>query len=217
MAEQFYIQFDGKVFFVEKGGCLAFPDSADTLPFSIERRKSFEIDGIVIYYCEPLIDKFPEEWMWREDALVSDRVDQRARKALAFVSPYIVGKAIITDGNRNVVVVKGARGGSKGKYTAPGGIVIYGEDSRTAAIRETKEECGLDIAIVKLLHIQEDTDVTGRQRVIFLYLCKPIGGTLQPNMDDVCEAFWTPLEKAMAHDYYAFRFLKDYLESGGQI
>lgn len=218
MPELLYIQYDGKVFLVEKPGMLAFPRAGDAIPFPIDRKKSFVVSGVTVHYCEPRLGRFPESWMWREDAILSGKVEKTAREAMAFVSPYIVGKAVILDNQRNIVVVKGSRGGNTGKYTVPGGIAAYGETSREATIREAKEECGLDVAIVKLITVAEGCDATGRHSVRFIYLCQPAGGTLRPNMDDVCEAFWEPLDQAIAkYDYYVFGLLKDYLGGGGTL
>ena len=55
-----------------------------------------------------------------------------------------------------IVLIKRKNDPYKGHYALPGGFVDVGETVEHAAIREAKEETGLDIEIVKLVGIYSD-------------------------------------------------------------
>jgi len=48
-----------------------------------------------------------------------------------------------------LVLVRRSAEPALGKWSFPGGAVELGETVRDAAIRETKEECGLDVELVE--------------------------------------------------------------------
>lgn len=58
---------------------------------------------------------------------------------------------IITDKSQNILLVKHNYG--KCHWSLPGGALEYGESVEAAAIREAKEETGLDIRVVNVIGI----------------------------------------------------------------
>lgn len=74
------------------------------------------------------------------------------------------------------------RGGS-GKWGFPGGAIELGETPEEAAIRELKEETGLDVMVESLLGIYCDSDVKypngdEAQSICIVYKLKAISGEL---------------------------------------
>ncbi len=66
-------------------------------------------------------------------------------------------------------------------WDIPGGLAEYGELPREAAIRETKEEVGLDIVPTRIIH--EDSNFDKSKNLIFIrlvYLCE-----LNSKIDDI--------------------------------
>lgn len=63
---------------------------------------------------------------------------------------------IIIKRQTGIVLIKRKNDPYKGHYALPGGFVDVGETVEHAAIREAKEETGLDIEIVKLVGIYSD-------------------------------------------------------------
>lgn len=72
-------------------------------------------------------------------------------------------------------------------YTLLGGTIERGEEAPAAALREVKEESGVDITNPRLMFIEDAGDPFGLQ---YVYLCDYIGGepALPPESE---EAFWT--------------------------
>jgi ADP-ribose pyrophosphatase YjhB (NUDIX family) len=92
-----------------------------------------------------------------------------------YLDPKIaVGTIIRTEGDRLVFVRRGIEPGY-GKWVFPGGYVDRGEPLTTAAIREAKEECGLDVRLDGLVNIYS---YAGRAPVIVVYAATATGGEL---------------------------------------
>jgi ADP-ribose pyrophosphatase YjhB (NUDIX family) len=85
---------------------------------------------------------------------------------------HIVSAAAIVINEQNeILLIKGPRRG----WEMPGGQVEEGESLQRAAIRETKEESGIDIEIIRFCGIFQNVESS---IVNTLFLAKPIGGEL---------------------------------------
>lgn len=62
----------------------------------------------------------------------------------------ISAAAIVVNDKNEILLIKGPRRG----WEMPGGQVEEGESLSQAAIRETKEESGIDIEIIKFCHVK---------------------------------------------------------------
>jgi 8-oxo-dGTP diphosphatase len=65
-----------------------------------------------------------------------------------FATPFVAAGVLFNDGNGRVLLVNPTY---KDGWEIPGGYVEVGESPRAAAIREVKEELGLDIQVHDLL------------------------------------------------------------------
>ena len=88
-----------------------------------------------------------------------------------------VGSAIIND--NKILLAQHSKKGEK-YYVLPGGHVENNETPEIAAIREVKEECNLDVKIIKKL---AKGIFKKQNQVEFFFLCEFLGGQLS-NMHD---------------------------------
>ncbi|MCZ2121153.1 MAG: NUDIX domain-containing protein [Anaerolineales bacterium] len=90
-----------------------------------------------------------------------------------------------------------------GKYVVPGGHVELGERLEEAAIREAKEETGLDIYALKFINFQEfiyDPAFWKKRHFIFFdYACKTDSLAVKLN-DEAEEHVWVKAEAALRLD-----------------
>lgn len=98
-----------------------------------------------------------------------------------YLDPKIAVGTIIRIDDRRLVLVRRAIEPGYGKWVFPGGYVDRGETLTTAAIREAREECGLDVRLDGLVNIYS---YPKRAPVIVVYAATAIGGTL--GCDDEC-------------------------------
>jgi ADP-ribose pyrophosphatase YjhB (NUDIX family) len=115
-----------------------------------------------------------------------------------------VGAVILQDGK--IILVKRRAEPGKDRWSIPGGSVHLSEKVRDAAIREAKEESGLDIEIVddRPLDVFDSivSDDNGRTKYHFTlleFLAKPKGGSLQA-AEDAADARWVALDDVKNYD-----------------
>lgn len=103
---------------------------------------------------------------------------------------HIVSAATIVFNNEGeVLLIKGPRRG----WEMPGGQVEEGESLKDAAIRETKEESGIDIEITKFCGIFQNVEGSICNT---LFLGKAIGGE-PTTCDESLEVGFFPIDQAL--------------------
>ena len=98
-------------------------------------------------------------------------------------------------------------------FALPGGFIEYGESAETAAIREAKEETGLDVTLTRLLGVYSDPNRDPRHHTLSVVYVATANG--EPKAGDdaknliVADPNNPPTPLAFDHA----KIVKDYLKS----
>ena len=126
-----------------------------------------------------------------------------------FLDPKVATGAIFSlDGG--ILLVQRAIEPSYGKWVFPGGYVDRGEPLEAAALREVKEECGLDVRLTRLLGAYSSP---GNPVILIAYTGEVTGGSLTLDEEVLAARAFPPTE--IPWDQLAFpstsKVIRDYL------
>ena len=117
-----------------------------------------------------------------------------------YLDPKLAVGTIICDEHRRIVLVRRAIEPGYGKWVFPGGYVDRGEEVQAAAVREAREETGLDVKLERLVNIYS---YPGRVPVIVVYAATTTGGELVCDDEGLEARFFEPAD--LPWDNLAFR------------
>ncbi|MGE6753913.1 NUDIX hydrolase [Rossellomorea sp. NPDC071047] len=115
--------------------------------------------------------------------------DQRTSTIYSPPKHIISAATIVQNEKGEILLIKGPRRG----WEMPGGQVEEGESLKEAAIRETKEESGIDIEIVKFCGVFQNVS---RSICNTLFLATPVGGKPTTSPESLEVGFF-PVEEAL--------------------
>ncbi|MDQ1675988.1 MAG: hypothetical protein QOC93_1132 [Actinomycetota bacterium] len=102
-------------------------------------------------------------------------------------SIVVATTAFVQDDNGRVLLI---RRSDSGKWALPGGGQEFGETVAESAVRETREEAGLDVEVTGLVgiysnpgHVIAYSDGEVRQQFSICLRARPTGGELQPSSE----------------------------------
>jgi ADP-ribose pyrophosphatase YjhB (NUDIX family) len=101
----------------------------------------------------------------------------------------IVSGVLIQKDNRFLLVQEGELE-IRGTWSFPGGKVDEGESFEATAIREAKEETGLEVRILEKIGIFETTN-----RIQHLYKAEIIDGEIKYSKDEIMDCRWLTVQE----------------------
>ena len=124
-----------------------------------------------------------------------------------YLDPKVAVGTIIRNQQGQIVLVRRAIEPGYGKWVFPGGYVDRGEEVMAAALREAREETGLEIRIDSLINVYS---YPGRAPVIIVYAATMTGGCLACDEESLEAKFFA--QDAIPWDELAFRSTHEALQ-----
>lgn len=104
----------------------------------------------------------------------------------SFATVHVVAGVVILKGSK-VLLVQEAYKKVRGQWNLPGGRVDKGETLERAAIREAKEEVGLDVKLGKHLRVIHQNP---QEPVLHAFLAKSYSGNIKIDPEEMLDAKW---------------------------
>ncbi len=131
-------------------------------------------------------------------ALNKGEIDGRLRmgcpnSACGFVfyqNPIPAAGAIIVEDDR-ILLVKRAHPPRVDWWCLPAGFMEWGEHPRETAVREVKEETGLDVQLGEFFEVYSGSDDPRTNAVLILFLAEVVGGEIRPADDALDVRFFS--------------------------
>lgn len=136
-----------------------------------------------------------------------DRLVCAACGFVFYMDPKVAVGTIIRTGDGRVVLVRRAIEPGYGLWVFPGGYVDHGEQVTDAAVREAREESGLEVRIERLVNIYS---YGGTSPIIIVYAASILGGELCTDEECLEARLFTAAE--IPWEALAFRSTREALE-----
>jgi len=123
--------------------------------------------------------------------MVEKTVDHHNRKACpvceyVFYHNPVPAAGVVIEEDGKILLVKRKFEPYKGDWCLPAGFMEYDESPEQCAVRESKEELGVDVELTGLYGVYSGKDDPRTHAVLVMYWAKIVGGELKPG-DDASE------------------------------
>ncbi len=102
-----------------------------------------------------------------------------------------VAAAVLVERDGQVLLVRRRFGPAKGRWSLPAGFVEYDEQPAATAVRECREETGLEVELTGILDVISGGELPGEANFTVVYRGRVVGGALRAG-DDAEEARFFP-------------------------
>lgn len=104
---------------------------------------------------------------------------------------YVVAGCVVKKDDKYLLVQEGKQE-ARGQWNLPAGRVEVGETIKNAAVRETKEETGYDVEIIReLKNFHEE----GEKAVKHIFEAKVVGGDLKFPPGEIMDVKWLTIQE----------------------
>lgn len=111
---------------------------------------------------------------------------------IIFREHKVAAALLVTDERDRLLLVRRAWEPQQGLWSLPAGFVDYGESPEQAAIRECREETGLEAKVQGLVDVIAGREHARGADIVIIYRGSLIGGCLQAADDAAAVGFFTP-------------------------
>lgn len=137
--------------------------------------------------------------------LSDKKIEGRKRKYcgkcgwINYLNPVPATASLLREKDKVLLVRRGIEP-CRGKLALPGGYIELGESPETAALRELKEETGIEGEIEKLIGVYPQESPHYGTVLVVGYLIRRIGGKLSPGSDVTSAEFTHPEVDSIAFE-----------------
>jgi ribonuclease HI/ADP-ribose pyrophosphatase YjhB (NUDIX family) len=134
--------------------------------------------------------------------LPPEEVRQRLSSELGYITPKVGAHGAIFDDEGKILLVRRA---DDGRWCLPCGWVDPNETPAATAVREVKEETGLDVRVLQLVNVFARPSGIGfgpHSAVAIGYLCEVTGGELQISHESLEARYWRIEEVPTWHELH---------------
>lgn len=116
-------------------------------------------------------------------------------------TPKLMVDIVVPDAGGQVLLIQRANDPYGGSWALPGGFVDVGETVEDAAVREAKEETGLDVEILRLVGVYSEPDRDPRGHNVSVAFLARAEGDPSAASDASDAAFLDPSSTELAFDH----------------
>ncbi len=155
-----------------------------------DRERYERLLALISQYYGQVFDLPPEE------------VRQRFSAELGYITPKVGANAAIFDEEGKILLLRRA---DNGRWCLPCGWVDPDEAPAAAAVREVKEQTGLEVRVLQLVNVFARPSGAGfgpHSAVAISYLCEIIGGELHISSESLDARYWRIEEAPQWHELH---------------
>jgi len=112
---------------------------------------------------------------------------------ILYQNPASAAAALVVEAGRILLVRRGIEP-FKGLWGLPAGYQEYDESPDQTVVRETREETGIEVEVVRLCEVLFTRDDPRKKANLMAYLCRRVGGTLTAGDDAIDARFFDTSE-----------------------
>jgi len=191
---RYYLESDGKVFLIERNGSLDLPER-DEVPFEFDEIAPLATSEPVMF-CVPHLSKHPREWLGKDELASHGHASPLVQEAIHSTMHRVVVEGICIDHGK-ILLVKGSRGLTEGRWSLPGGFLRFGEGPQEGLLREMREELRVEGHIESFLDVRAKLGEMSKLHWIMLFYKISVSGGLDPDPDEIADTQYFALQDAL--------------------